>query len=828
MESTHHAATPRQMPPARCKTSFSLATLLSWPGFTLRLSAWALRRILQIPRRLLADLDPFFGSRLTLLQTGFDASDSLEPALGNILPELKMEESTLMDLVGRAAEDVVMQNGVEARENGVTDGFDTASEEGSYEGQSEPDAEEVALEQLRRRGLLPTGCCYDDRMKLHMNADFSPNTHHPEDPRRIHEIFKAFKRMGLVYSGPESELPRILKDCPNRYMWRIPARPATREEIRLAHSSDHLAWVENLETISTAELRELTKKYDQGRESLYVGSMSYPAALLSAGGAIDTCKNVIMEQVKNAFAVIRPPGHHAEWDAPMGFCFFNNVPVAVRVCQRDYPDICRKVLILDWDVHHGNGIQNIFYQDPNVLYISIHVYQNGQFYPGKPPNPMTPDGGIENCGSDEGLGKNVNIGWHDQGMGDGEYMAAFQKIVMPIAKEFNPDMVVISAGFDAADGDELGGCFVSPACYAHMTHMLMSLADGKVAVCLEGGYNLTAISNSAVAVAKTLMGEPPPKMQLPKINKEAARILAKVQAHQAPYWECMRPGIVNILEAQSLNASRLHDVIRNAQRQCLQEKHGMLPLFVQREQLYKSFENQVLVTPKLNEAKRILVIIHDPPQLLAQPDAVDTSIEPHNAWVVDGVTQYIDWAISNDFGIMDLNIPSYVTHEEDAEAYQPKFNEKALQEQIQQLVCYVWDNFLQPNRTEQIFLLGVGNAYLGVKLLLINRDCKLRISGVVNFVTGNLRPVKSDIDTDLSAWYKDNSRVYVSSDHACWSEIGLMRKVNKKRFGTVIRSEKLGLNKLMQEHAEEAQSWIMGRVRAWSRGGSSDEERVLA
>ncbi|KAM4066934.1 arb2 domain-containing protein [Hirsutella rhossiliensis] len=712
-----------------------------------------------------------------------------------------------MDLDDHPMGDAGMENGLDDQGPSRVGGDDTPSEEGSFDDDGDSSSSDPALEQLRRRGLLPTGCCYDDRMKLHMNADFSPNAHHPEDPRRIHEIFKAFKKMGLVYNGPEADLPRILKECPTRYMWRIPARNATREEICLAHSSDHLAWVENLNSLSTAELRELTKRYDQGRESLYVGSMSYHAALLSAGGAIDTCKNVVTGQVKNAFAVIRPPGHHAEWDAPMGFCFFNNVPVAVRVCQQDFPDLCRRVLILDWDVHHGNGIQNIFYQDPNVLYISIHVYQNGSFYPGP------------------GLGKNINIGWHDQGMGDGEYMAAFQKIVMPIAKEFNPDLVVISAGFDAADGDELGGCFVTPPCYAHMTHMLMSLADGKVAVCLEGGYNLAAISNSAVAVAKTLMGEPPPKMELPKLNKEAARILAKVQAHQAPYWECMRPGIVDIPEVQSLNANRLHDVIRNAQRQVLQQKHSMVPLYVQREQLYKSFENQVLVTPNLHDARRILVIIHDPPQLLAQPDAVDTSIEPHNAWVVDGVTQYIDWAIGQKFGVMDINVPAYVTHEEDTDAYIPGFKERKLQDQIQQLVCYVWDNFLQLYDTDEIFLLGVGNAYLGVKVLLINRDCKFRISGVVNFVTGNLRPVKSDVDNELSSWYKENSRVYVAGDHACWSDHELTRKVNKRRFGTVVRSEMLGLNKMMQEHAEEAQDWMMRRVGAAGPGDTTEDDK---
>ncbi|OAR01822.1 hypothetical protein LLEC1_00665 [Akanthomyces lecanii] len=681
-----------------------------------------------------------------------------------------------------------------------------------YESESEPDETSGALQLLHRRGLLPTGCCYDDRMKLHMNADFSPNTHHPEDPRRIHEIFKAFKKMGLVYTGPQSHLPQILKESPTKYMWRIPARPARRDEICLAHSAEHLTWVEGIDKLSSAELRALTRQFDQGRESLYVGSMSYPAALLSAGGAVDTCKNVVEGQVKNAFAVIRPPGHHAEYDQAMGFCFFNNVPVAVRVCQQDYPDTCRKVLILDWDVHHGNGVQNIFYNDPNVLYISIHVYQNGSFYPGKSPDPSVPDGGIENCGIGPGLGKNINIGWHDQGMGDGEYMSAFEKIVMPIAKEFDPDLVVISAGFDAADGDELGGCFVTPPCYAHMTHMLMSLADGKVAVCLEGGYNLQAISNSAVAVARTLMGEPPPRMKVPKINKEAARTLAKVQAHQAPYWECMRLGVVNVPEMQTLHGNRLHDVIRSAQQQALQAKHNMVPLYVQRDQISKSFENQVLVTPNLQDAKRSLVIIHDPPQLLAQPDVIDGSLDSHNSWVVDGVTQYIDWAAGQKFAVMDINVPAYVSQDEDMEAFIPGFKERALQEQMQSLICYLWDNFLQLSDAEEIFLMGVGNAYLGVKMLLINRDCKARISGIVNFVTGSLRPIKSDIDTELSSWYKDNSRVYVAGDHACWSDYDLTRKVQKRRFGTVVRSEMIGLNKMMRAHAEETHEWIMDRV----------------
>lgn len=474
------------------------------------------------------------------------------------------------------------------------------------------DSTEQNGNQNARRGQLPTGVCYDDRMKLHANADFGGKPHHPEDPGRIEHIFRKFKKAGLIFMGTAAEAVEAKRKNPTAFMWRIPSREATKEEICLVHLPQHYAWVQDLSKMSTEELRRITMVMDAGRESIYVGSMTYEAALISAGGAIETCKAVVSGDVKNAFAVIRPPGHHAEYDCAMGFCMFNNVPIAAKTCQRDYAADCRKVLILDWDVHHGNGIQNIFYTDPNVLYISIHVYQNGHFYPGQPDNPNIPDGGLDKCGSEAGVGKNVNIGWHDQGMGDGEYMAAFQRIVMPIAQEFDPDLVIISAGFDAAEGDELGGCFVTPQCYAHMTHMLMSLANGKVAVCLEGGYNLNAISNSALAVARTLMGEPPPRMTLPNINKEAHKILDKVRAYQAPFWECMRTGILDVPEMTRNEGKRLNDVLRTYQAVNFAEKYDMYPLFIQREALFRTYESQVLVSADIEVARNVLVIIHDP------------------------------------------------------------------------------------------------------------------------------------------------------------------------------------------------------------------------
>lgn len=223
------------------------------------------------------------------------------------------------------------------------------------------------------------------------------------------------------------------------------------------------------------ELLTIEKHFD----SVYFNQLTWQSAMLSAGGAIETCRAVASRQLKNAIAVIRPPGHHAEENRPMGFCMFDNVAIAAKVCQIDYKETCRKILIVDWDVHHGNGIQQAFYSDPNVLYVSLHVHEDGRFYP------AGPYGDHFHCGTGAGEGKNINVPWPTKGMGDADYMFAFQHVVMPVAYDFDPDLVIIAAGFDAAVGDQLGGCFVTPTCYAHMTHMLMSLAEGKLVVCLE-------------------------------------------------------------------------------------------------------------------------------------------------------------------------------------------------------------------------------------------------------------------------------------------------------------------------------------------------------
>lgn len=375
---------------------------------------------------------------------------------------------------------------------------------------------------------LPTGLCYDVRMRYHCELDPPKQSRdfHPEDPRRIFKIYKELCMAGLVHD-PLLNTGNLI---PNPLL-RIDARNVTESEVCLVHDKKHWDFMVTTARMALDDLVVLERTFD----SIYLNVTTFGCALLSAGGAIETCRAVTSRKVKNAIAVIRPPGHHAECNQPMGFCIFDNVSIAAKVCQSDFPDTCRKILILDWDVHHGNGIQQAFYQDPNVLYISLHVHEDGNFYP------SGNYGDHLHCGGGAGLGKNINIPWPTKGMGDADYMLAFQHVVMPVAYEFDPDLVIIAAGFDAAEGDQLGGCFVTPACYAQMTHMLMSLAQGKLVVCLEGGYNLTSISKSALAVTRTLIGEMPDRIRDTKATETGIETVQMVAMYQSRFWSSLYP-----------------------------------------------------------------------------------------------------------------------------------------------------------------------------------------------------------------------------------------------------------------------------------------------
>ncbi|KAJ1982321.1 Histone deacetylase hda1 [Dimargaris xerosporica] len=321
-----------------------------------------------------------------------------------------------------------------------------------------------------------TGLVYDARMKFH--APMEPEELHPEDPRRIWYIFEALRKTGCV------------DQC-----LRIDAREACTEEVLLCHDEAHHTTITNSQTMPQLQLEKLAGQYN----SIYLCPETAYCARLSCGGLIELCKAVVEGRVRNGFAVIRPPGHHAERIEPMGFCFYNNVAIATRYVQTHLN--VGRVLIVDWDIHHGNGIQEAFIDDPNVLYFSIHRHDDGTFYP------ESPLGNYDIVGLDKGAGYNVNVPWPCSGMGDGDYLHVFDRLLLPMAREFAPELVIVASGFDAAMGDTIGECLVTPSAYAHMTYLLKSLAGGRLVLALEGGYNLDAIASSALACVQALLND---------------------------------------------------------------------------------------------------------------------------------------------------------------------------------------------------------------------------------------------------------------------------------------------------------------------------------
>ncbi|MBN3319402.1 HDAC6 deacetylase, partial [Atractosteus spatula] len=390
----------------------------------------------------------------------------------------------------------------------------------------DPDAPSVPPEasvgqEVEERPPMVTGLVYDERMMEHHNMW---DSHHPELPQRIFRIFSRHQDLGL------------LSRC-----HRIPARRATEEELAMCHSSEHIATIRSTQGMKPRELHRLGAEYN----SIYISPESWGSARLAAGAGFSAAQAVLAGQVRNAVAIVRPPGHHAERGSACGFCFFNNAALTARYAQKLSGRPLR-VLILDWDVHHGNGTQHIFEEDPSVLYISLHRYDDGLFFP------SSEDADCDRVGLGPGRGHNVNIPWSGGGakMGDPEYLAAFHWVVMPIARQFCPELVLVSAGFDAARGDPLGGYQVTPECYAHITHLLMSLAGGRVLVILEGGYNLNSISESMASCTSALLGDGlPPLAGLPPPHPSAARTINRVLRAQAPYWSCLKIQLPETLRA---------------------------------------------------------------------------------------------------------------------------------------------------------------------------------------------------------------------------------------------------------------------------------------
>lgn len=309
--------------------------------------------------------------------------------------------------------------------------------------------------------MHPSAVTIDSRFREH-----DPGAGHPERPDRI----AVLEDLLAGWNGPRLE--------------RVEPRLAAEEEIRAIHSA---ALLERIR--ATQGQRRCRIDADTA-----TSERSYEIALLAAGGFLQLVESIACGAYRNGFAFVRPPGHHATATQAMGFCLFNNVAIAARYLRsvRGF----ERVAILDWDLHHGNGTEAIFYEDPGVLYVSLHQYP---YYPGT--------GAASDLGRGAGAGFTVNVPF-STGAGDAAFLLAFEQIIEPILRQFAPQFLLISAGFDAHHRDPLGGLRVTETGFREMTRRLLAIAEetaaGRIAAVLEGGYDLGAIRHSTEAVLTTL------------------------------------------------------------------------------------------------------------------------------------------------------------------------------------------------------------------------------------------------------------------------------------------------------------------------------------
>ena len=320
-------------------------------------------------------------------------------------------------------------------------------------------------------------------------VDHVTGPHHPERPDRIRAIARAVRAAGMIDSPdpfPDFKLDLGAIDGGGIKLVELTPRHAQEKWVLTVHDKRYVHRIEHVCQLGGGVL-------DQGDTP--VGHDSFDVAMLSLGSLLVCCDTVMEKKVKRAFSAARPPGHHAEPDRPMGFCLFSNIAIAAKYLQQQHG--IGEIAIVDFDVHHGNGTQAVFEADPSVLFISLHQH----------PRTCYPGSGFEHeTGVGAGEGFTMNIPFRP-GAGDDDYLAAMETRVIPKLDEFRPQVLLISAGFDAHRDDPLAQIELSEECYQRMTGMLVDVAnrhcDGRVVSALEGGYNLRALGRSVV---RHLMG----------------------------------------------------------------------------------------------------------------------------------------------------------------------------------------------------------------------------------------------------------------------------------------------------------------------------------
>jgi acetoin utilization deacetylase AcuC-like enzyme len=348
--------------------------------------------------------------------------------------------------------------------------------------------------------MAQTGIVQDNRYMDHVAS-----TYHPESHQRLEVLYRMLQEPGMKEKFIE-----------------IKPRMATQAELEMIHLPRYIQMVASTAGHACTMLDPDT----------YACSKSYETAKLAAGGVLVAVDKVLGGELDNSFAFIRPPGHHAESNRAMGFCLFNNVAIAAEYALKNHS--LKKALIIDWDLHHGNGTQHSFYERGDVLYFSTHQFP---YYPGT--------GFFNEVGSGAGKGFTVNVPL-SPGPGDAEYMQIFEEILEPVAKQYKPEIIFVSAGFDIYCQDPLGGMQVTPAGFANLAKIVLEFAEeickGKVVFVLEGGYHLDGLRDSVKEVLKTMRGDILIEGRDEKIRETVDHrmidpIIKKVKETQKPFWK---------------------------------------------------------------------------------------------------------------------------------------------------------------------------------------------------------------------------------------------------------------------------------------------------
>ncbi len=331
------------------------------------------------------------------------------------------------------------------------------------EGRRERTAERSAIEAACYNQPMDFAYCYSPIFMDHKTGE------HPENPQRLVVINNEVEKF-----IPRETWPEVWIDPPD----------ATHDQIAEIHTRGHIELVQST----------CAKGHSALEMDTPISPLSYAAALKAAGAGIHAVESVMSGKIKCAFCAVRPPGHHAEKDRAMGFCLFNNIAIAAKYALKNG---AKKVAIVDWDVHHGNGTQHSFESDTDVFFASFHHWG---IYPGT--------GHQSETGKGDAEGLTVNYPLPGD-TGDDKYLSIMEEDLIPKLREYKPDLILISAGFDAHEADPLGGMNVTDDGFKKMTKLLMELADetcnGKIVSFLEGGYNLSTLGKTVALHVKTLM-----------------------------------------------------------------------------------------------------------------------------------------------------------------------------------------------------------------------------------------------------------------------------------------------------------------------------------